>query len=56
MEKRDSYTRCQLCGEVSHHDSCILDEVKGYQCPNGCQPSFDQPPYQSPLQDEKLIE
>jgi hypothetical protein len=56
MEKRDSYTRCQLCGEVFHHDSCILDEVKGYQCPNGCQPSFDQPPYQSPLQDEKLIE
>lgn len=51
MEKRDNYTRCPLCGEIFHHDSCILDDIKGYQCPNGCQPSFEQEPYVSPLQE-----
>lgn len=54
MTKENEYTRCQICGEIFHHSSCILDEVKGYQCPNGCEISFEQPPYQSPLQDDNL--
>ena len=51
MDKRDNYTRCQQCGEIYPHEACILDAIKGYKCPNGCEEPFDQPPYQSPLQE-----
>ena len=49
MQKRDNYTRCKHCGQLFHEEQCILSEVAGFQCPNGCKESFEQPPYQSPL-------
>ncbi len=51
MEKRDNYTRCQICGEIFLTDSCILDKTKGYLCPRGCEEPFQQDAYQSPLQE-----
>lgn len=29
-----------------------LDPVKGYICPNQCERSYQQPPYESPLNDD----
>ncbi len=49
MEKRDNYNRCKQCGLLSADAACILDEVKGFQCPNGCEESFEQPPYEPPI-------
>jgi hypothetical protein len=46
---RDNYHRCKHCKELFHQDQCILDNSKGYQCPNGCVEPFVQPPYESPL-------
>lgn len=46
---RDHYFRCKHCKKLWHQEQCILNEVDGYQCPDGCIESFEQPPYQSPL-------
>lgn len=47
---RNNYFRCKQCGQRFHHSECILDKVKGYQCPNGCiADDFEQPPYESPF-------
>jgi hypothetical protein len=51
MENRDNYTRCKQCGQLFSDETCILDDVKGLLCPNGCVESFEQPAYQSPLQE-----
>lgn len=50
--KRDNYFRCKQCKQLFPDEQCILDEVKGYQCPNGCVEGFTQPDYESPLQQE----
>lgn len=46
---RDNYFRCKHCGQLWHHEQCILDNVKGYQCPSGCIEEFVQAPYESPF-------
>jgi len=46
---RDNYTRCKFCRELWHKEQCILDGSKGYQCPDGCVETFEQPPYVSPI-------
>lgn len=48
MEKRDNYTRCKQCGMLFKDTDCILDEIKGLRCPNGCEESFEQAPYEPP--------
>lgn len=50
---RDNYTRCKHCGQLFPDEQCILSEVTGFKCPNGCEESFEQPPYQSPLNNEQ---
>ena len=47
--KRDDYFRCRWCKGIFPDSECILDEIKGYQCPKGCIEPFFQPPYESPL-------
>ncbi len=49
MADRDKFTRCQHCGLLSEDTACILDDVKGLLCPNGCEPTFEQPPYEPPI-------
>lgn len=49
MNQRDNYTRCKHCGYLWPEEQCILDDVAGFLCPNGCKETFNQPPYQSPL-------
>lgn len=46
---RDNYTRCKQCGQLFADEQCILNETTGLKCPNGCEKNFEQPPYQSPL-------
>lgn len=50
---RDDYFRCKICKQLFSHDEGILDLDKGYMCPNGCTPPYEQPSYQSPLQDNE---
>ena len=45
---RNDYFRCPHCFELFPDEDCELTE-NGYICPNRCEPSFNQPPYQSPL-------
>ena len=49
---RDNYFRCKFCGVLWHQNQCVLDEIKGYECPDGCKETFEQPPYQSPLSND----
>lgn len=49
---RDNYFRCKHCKELYSDEQCILDDVKGYQCPKGCKEPFIQPDYESPLQQQ----
>jgi len=49
MSTRDNYFRCRVCRKLFADDDCVLDEVKGYQCPNGCVEPYEQPRYESPL-------
>lgn len=51
-QKRDDYFRCKICKELFADEDCIVDPVKGFLCPKGCEKSFQQPPYQSPLQSD----
>jgi hypothetical protein len=51
MSNRDEYHRCAICKKLFRDEDCILDPVKGYVCPNNCQPSYEQEPYESPLND-----
>ena len=46
--KRDSYHRCRYCKGLFRDEECTPDPVKGLVCPNACQPSFEQPPYEPP--------
>ena len=46
---RDHYHRCPICKNIFLDDDCILDKVKGYICPNNCQPVYVAPVYESPL-------
>ena len=50
--KRDDCTRCPICRQLFADKDCTLDPIKGYICPNGCEPSYDQPKYETPLQDD----
>lgn len=49
---RDDYYRCKICKQLFKNVECVLDEDEGYQCPNGCVKPFEQPQYESPMQDE----
>ncbi len=46
---RDNFFRCKHCHQLFADEECFIDADKGIQCPNGCEESFEQPPYQSPL-------
>lgn len=48
-KNRDNYVRCKQCGDLWHQEQCILDNIAGYQCPKGCVESYQQPSYESPL-------
>lgn len=50
--KRDDFYRCKECKQLFSHEECTLDEVKGYICPNLCEKTYQQPPYELPNQDE----
>lgn len=52
MNNRDDYTRCKICKELFKHEQCVLDPVKGYLCPRGCEPPYNQEPYEPPIDDE----
>lgn len=47
--KRDDYFRCKFCKGLFPDAQCVLDPVEGLQCPQGCKPQYEQPPYESPL-------
>lgn len=47
--KRDDYFRCPVCKQLFEDKLCVLDPVKGFICPNNCERSFEQPPYESPF-------
>ena len=49
--KRDKFHRCPICGLLSLDDDNQRDR-NGYKCPNGCEYSYQQPPYQSPIIDD----
>lgn len=49
---RDEMTRCPICKKLFADMDCILDTSKGYKCPNGCEPTYKQEPYESPMNDE----
>ena len=57
MIPRDKMHRCPICKKLFKDDACTLELNKdggsdtGLQCPDGCKPSFDQPPYESPIND-----
>ncbi len=47
---RDDYFRCRFCKVLSPQAEAKRDPDTGaYLCPNGCVPTFEQPPYESPL-------
>lgn len=55
MKKK--YHRCPICFKISEDNEDLRDinsdgSSNGYKCPNGCERSFEQPPYQSPMIDE----
>lgn len=52
MSKRDDYFRCKICKGLFSDNEAVLDPIKGLQCPNGCVEPYQQPPYESPLNDE----
>lgn len=45
-------TRCKICKKLYNDSECDFDPVKGFICPKGCEEPFNQPPYESPMQDE----
>lgn len=51
---RDNFFRCKHCGQLSPDDQCLHNEVTGYQCPNGCKDSYQQPPYESPFNEDPV--
>lgn len=48
---RDDYFRCRWCKQLFYQEDLVLDPNTGYQCPNGCVEPYNQPPYESPLND-----
>jgi hypothetical protein len=56
---RDDYHRCKYCKKLFKEEDCTREvdnegQSTGYQCPNGCQPTFEQPPYEPPTNNETL--
>lgn len=49
---RDEMHRCPICKKLFRDDECTTGPDGRLICPNNCQPSFDQPTYESPLQDD----
>lgn len=50
MPNRDDYFRCKHCKGLFPEDGASRDPDTGaFLCPNGCLPTFSQPPYESPL-------
>lgn len=51
MKDRNNYHRCKVCKGLFADSECELDPVKGLICPKGCLEPFEQPAYESPLQE-----
>lgn len=51
MTMRDTMHRCKYCKGLFKDTECRTDPVLGLVCPNECVAPFQQPPYESPLQD-----
>lgn len=51
MSKRDDYFRCKICKGLFLDSECVVDPIKGNQCPRGCEEPYIQPDYESPFQD-----
>lgn len=50
--RREDYSRCRFCKRLFLHEYADRDPVTGaYMCPDGCEPTFNQPAYESPFQD-----
>jgi len=43
--------RCKICKLLQADADAVLDKNDGYQCINGCEEPFIQPPYEGPLND-----
>lgn len=51
--KRDKMHRCPYCKQLYKDEECTTDTKSGVLiCPKGCEPTFNQPPYESPLNNE----
>lgn len=50
---RDDYFRCNICGKLNLIDGDTLRDpvTEAYKCKYGCEKSYVQPNYESPLQD-----
>lgn len=51
--KRDDMHRCPYCKQLFADEQCTLDPIRGLICPNRCEPPFNQPPYESPLTNDR---
>lgn len=51
--KRDDMHRCRYCGVLRPDSEYGTDEANGaLVCPFGCEAPFDQPPYESPFNND----
>jgi hypothetical protein len=48
-KNRDKCFRCRICLQLWNDEECEVDPEKGYICPNGCEATYIQPEYESPL-------
>lgn len=46
---RDKCFRCPICGVLYPERVCTKDPIKGLICPRGCERSYEQPPYEPPI-------
>lgn len=53
-KNRDKCNRCKICKELWNDNECEVDPVRGFICPNGCEPSYIQPPYESFLNSDDM--
>lgn len=52
MLKREDFTRCPICKQLFHDSESLGDAITGNKCPRGCEKTYEQPPYESPLVSE----
>ncbi len=48
MAQRDKMYRCKVCKKLFKDDECFMTKNDGLQCPNKCEPIYNQPAYELP--------